>query len=54
MTIQELIDTLAQFNPAQDVFVVLFKNDGTGEEFGIEEISDNNGHAQLEIYEEET
>jgi hypothetical protein len=54
MTIQELIDTLAQFDQTQNVFVVLFKNDGTGEEFGIEEISDTNGNVQLEIYEEET
>ena len=53
MTIQELIDTLSQFDPARDVLVALFKNDGTSEIFEIEEIGDNNGNAQLEIYEEE-
>jgi hypothetical protein len=53
MTIQELIDTLALFNPAQNVFVALFKNDGTSEIFEIEEVGDNDGNVQLEIYEEE-
>jgi hypothetical protein len=54
MTIQELINTLEQFDPTQNVFVALFKNDGTSEIFEIEEITENNGNAQLEIYEEET
>jgi len=54
MTIQELINTLAQFDLAQNVFVALFKNDGTSEIFEIEEVVENNGNAQLEIYEEET
>jgi hypothetical protein len=54
MTIQELINTLEHFDPVQNVFVALFKNDGTSEIFEIEEIGENNGNAQLEIYEEET
>lgn len=52
MTIQELIDTLALFDPAQDVVVALFKYDGTSEIFEIEEINDSDGNVQLEIYEE--
>jgi hypothetical protein len=48
MTIQELINTLEQFDPVQDVFVALFKNDGTSELFEIEEIGENNRNAQLE------
>jgi hypothetical protein len=53
MTIQELINTLEQFDPTQNVFVALFKNDGTSELFEIEEIGENDGNTQLEIYEEE-
>jgi hypothetical protein len=36
-----------------NVQVVLFKNDGTSEVFELEEVLSNNGHAQLEIYEDE-
>jgi hypothetical protein len=39
--------------PDKDVFVACFKTDGTGEIFDIEAVHDNNGHAQLDIYEEE-
>ena len=53
MTIQELINILERFDPAKDVFIALFKNDGTSEIFEIEEIAENNESAQLEIYEEE-
>jgi hypothetical protein len=53
MTIQELINTLEQFDPAQNAFVALFKNDGTSEIFEIEEVVEHNGNAQLEIYEAE-
>jgi hypothetical protein len=53
MTIQELINTLERFDPTQDVFVALFKNDGTSELFEIEEIGENNRNVQLEIYEAE-
>jgi hypothetical protein len=54
MTIQELINILERFDPAKDVFIALFKIDGTSEIFEIEEIAENNGSAQLEIYEQET
>jgi hypothetical protein len=53
VTIQELIDTLALFDPARNVVVALFKNDGTSAIFEIEEVGENNGNVQLEIYEEE-
>ena len=53
MTIQELIDRLSQFDPTRDAVVALFKTDGTSEIFEIEEVGDNNGNAQLEIYDEE-
>ena len=33
--------------------VVLFKNDGTNQVFALEEVLSLDGHAQLEIYEEE-
>lgn len=51
MTIQELIDILSTMGPSKDAFVVLFKTDGTGEQFDIVDVSDNNGHAQLNIHE---
>jgi hypothetical protein len=53
MTIHELVTLLNTLEPDKDVFVALFKNDGTGEIFDIEAVHDNNGHAQLDIYEEE-
>jgi hypothetical protein len=53
MNIRELIDILRTMDPEREVFVTLLKIDGTGERFDIEEIRDNEGHAQLEIYEEE-
>jgi len=53
MTIRELTDALAQFDPERDAHVVLLKEDGTREEFDIEEITENNGHAQLEIHEDD-
>ena len=53
MTVQELINALSQFDPTRDAVVALFKTDGTSELFEIEEVSDNQGNAQLEIYEEE-
>jgi hypothetical protein len=51
--IRELIAHLQAMNPENEAFVALFKVDGTGEIFEIEEFSDNEGNAQLEIYEEE-
>jgi hypothetical protein len=53
MTIHELVTTLKTMEPEKDIFVVLFKTDGTGEIFDIEAVHDHNGHAQLDIYEEE-
>ena len=53
MTIHELVTVLNTLEPDKDVFVALFKTDGTGELFDIEAVHDHNGHAQLEIYEEE-
>jgi hypothetical protein len=53
MTIHELVILLNTLEPDKDVFVALFKTDGTGEIFDIEAVHDNNGHAQLDIYEEE-
>jgi hypothetical protein len=53
MKIRELMAHLQAMNPEKEAFVALFTVDGTGEIFEIEEFSDNDGHAQLEIYEEE-
>src|SRR5687768_4496261 len=53
MTIHELVTLLNTLEPEKDVFVALFKTDGTGEIFDIEAVHDHNGHAQLDIYEEE-
>ena len=53
MTIHELVTLLNTLEPEKDVFVALFKTDGTGELFDIEAVHDNNGHAQLDIYEDE-
>jgi hypothetical protein len=53
MTIHELVTVLNTMEPEQDVFVACFKTDGTGEMFDIEQVRDQHGHVQLEIYEEE-
>jgi hypothetical protein len=53
MTIGELIATVQTMDPDNDVFVAFFKPDGSGEVFDIEAIRDNDGHAQLDISEEE-
>jgi hypothetical protein len=53
MKILQLMDILAMMNPEADVFVALFNANGIGDTFDIEEVTDNNGHAQIEIYEEE-
>jgi hypothetical protein len=44
---------LSMMAPDADVFVALFNADGTSETFEIEDITDNNGDAQIEIYDEE-
>jgi hypothetical protein len=53
MTVRELRAALTHMDMSSDVQVVLFKNDGTSEVFALEEVLSNNGHAQLEIYEDE-
>jgi hypothetical protein len=53
MTVRELRAALTSLEANNDVQVVLFKNDGTSEVFELEEVLSNNGHAQLEIYEDE-
>src|SRR6266404_2984588 len=52
MTVRELRAALATMEANSDVQVVLFKNDGTSDVFELEEVLSNNGHAQLEIYED--
>lgn len=52
MTIREFKTYLETFeDDSKDIFVALFKLDGTGETFDIESVSDNNGHIQLNIEE---
>jgi hypothetical protein len=53
MTIHELVTTLNTMEPEKDIFVALFKTDGTGEIFDIEAVHDHNSYAQLDVYEEE-
>ena len=52
MTIYELIATVQTMDPDHEIFVALFKSDGTSEVFDIEAVRDNHGHAQLDISEE--
>ncbi|MEE8292338.1 MAG: hypothetical protein V3R80_12735 [Candidatus Tectomicrobia bacterium] len=51
MTIQELIEVLETMEPGREAFVVLFKVDGTAEQFDIAAVVDYNGNAQIEISE---
>ena len=53
MTIGELVATVQTMDPDNDVFVALFKSDGTAEVFDIEAVQDHHGDAQLDVYEEE-
>ena len=53
MTIGELVATVQTMDLAHDIFVAFFKTDGSAEVFDIEAIRDNDGHAQLDISEEE-
>ena len=52
MTIRQLIGALETMDPERDAFVVLFKADGTSEQFDIDDVVDYNGNAQVEINEE--
>jgi hypothetical protein len=53
MTVRELRAALAGMEATSEVQVVLFKNDGTSQVFKLEEALSLDGHAQLEIYEDE-
>jgi hypothetical protein len=53
MNIQALIDFLRPLDPEREAVVTFFKLDGTGESYDIEELSNHEGDAQLEIYEAE-
>jgi hypothetical protein len=44
---------LGMMNPEAEVFVALFNANGTSDTFDIEDVTENHGHAQIEIYEEE-
>jgi hypothetical protein len=52
MTIGELVATVQTMDPDKDIFVALFKADGTGEVFDIDAVHDHHGDAQLDIAEE--
>jgi hypothetical protein len=52
MTIGELVATVQTMDPDKDIFVALFKADGTGEVFDIDAVHDHHGDAQLDISEE--
>ena len=49
MTIRELIGVVETMDPDRDAFVILFKADGTSEQFAIADVVDYNGNAQIEI-----
>jgi hypothetical protein len=50
MTIRHLIDILQTMNADADVVVALFSADGTSEIFAIEDVTNTNGNAHIEIY----
>ncbi|HEX9871552.1 MAG TPA: hypothetical protein VGC99_23710 [Candidatus Tectomicrobia bacterium] len=52
MTIGELVATVQTMDPEKDIYVALFKADGTGEVFDIDAVHDHHGDAQLDISEE--
>jgi hypothetical protein len=52
MTIGELVATVQTMDAEKDIFVALFKADGTGEVFDIDAVHDHHGDAQLDISEE--
>lgn len=53
MTIGELVATVQTMDPHKDIFVALFKADGTAEVFDIDAVQDHRGDAQLDISEEQ-
>jgi hypothetical protein len=50
MTIGELMAIARTMDPDHDVYVALFRADGSGEVFDIEAVQDHHGDAQLDIY----
>ena len=52
MTVREFTRALATMAPDRDIFVVLFKVDGTSAPFHIDRVDANNGHTQIEINED--
>ena len=50
MTIGELLAIAQTMDPDHDVYVALFRPDGSGEVFDIEAVQDHRGDAQLDIY----
>ena len=53
MKIRQRMDILGMMNSEAEVFVALFNANDIGDTFDIEDVTDNNGHTQIEIYEEE-
>jgi hypothetical protein len=51
MTIRELIDVLQTLPPEGDAYIVLVGADDIVEEFDIEVVHEDNGNAQIEVYE---
>ena len=52
MTIGELVATVQTMDPEKDIFVALYKADGTGDVYDIEAVHDHHGDAQLDISDE--
>ncbi len=53
MKIRPLMKFLQPLDPDQDVYVALWKVDKTIEEFEVMGFAENNGHAVIDIFEEE-
>ncbi len=54
MTWHELYTALEHADPASEVVVVLYRLRGAPEVFALEEARDQEGHIELDIYEEES
>ena len=53
MTIRQLRDLLATMDPDGEALVTLFHADGSAETFAIEDVTDTDGEAHIEISDEE-
>ena len=53
MKIRKLMEILETMDPEAEVFVAFFTADGTSEMFDIEDVTNNDSNALIEIYEEE-